>query len=155
MENSLYDTITEFRPVMDQPIGKGALYAVGFGLSNGLGKFLARMTGLGPQYGAILLALLAKIRYVEDMVGEPLSEVLATTAWISAINRVVGLEQTVTSGVDKLTGSQTEAERVAGISWGEYLFPSNTPAEGLGQISVPAVRGGGSSPYAMKLAAIR
>lgn len=152
----MYDEITEFRPVMDQPIGKGALFALGFGLSGGLSKFIARMTGLGPQYGAILLALLAKIKYVEDAVGEPMSELLSTAAWVSAINDITGLQEMVDYGVVKATGSETMLQQAGDVA--SSVSGGILDYVGLGQVdqpSAPAIRGGGLSPYAMKLAAIR
>lgn len=79
--------IARFRPVMDQPVGKAAVYAAGFGVASGLSGLVRRMINLDPRIASVAAALLLKTRPVQSRLGNDTAELLATTAWIDAVVR--------------------------------------------------------------------
>jgi hypothetical protein len=92
---ALLEDVVNFRLPMDQPAGKALAYSAGFGLSRGLSGVLFRTLGIPPQFSPIALAVIAKLDAVSDIVGDDISELVATTAWIDAITNVIPIGSTI------------------------------------------------------------
>lgn len=91
---ALLEDVVNFEP-MGQPVGKALSYSAGFGLSRGLSGVLFRLAGIPPQFSPIALAVIAKLDVVSDIIGDDISELIATTAWIDAITNVLPIGSTI------------------------------------------------------------
>lgn len=167
---AVLDTLITFRPVMDQPVGKGVAYAASFGVTRTLSGILAHYLGFKdkdgkpmPEYSSILLAVLAKLDAVKGMIGEDIAELLAMTGWIDAILGLTNLDRMIAStvtGALKLPDAMTAAAPL--LSKGPLTTLLTRGFEGYenagyGQVAIPEVEEApeaGLTPFERKLAAM-
>lgn len=167
---AVLDTLITFRPVMDQPVGKGVAYAASFGVTRTLSGILAHYLGFKdsrgypmPEYASVLLAVLAKLDAVKGMIGDDIAELLAMTGWIDAILGLTNLDRKIAEGVtgmlklpDAMKASapilSKGAPALTAVVHGYEGFPAD-----YGQVAIPEVEEApeaGLTPFERKLAAM-
>jgi hypothetical protein len=167
---AVLDTIIKFRPVMDQPVGKAAAYAAGFGVTRTLSGIIAHFLKLKdsrgyavPEYGSVLLAVLAKLDAVRGMIGDDIAELLATAGWIDAILGLTNIDRKIAEGVTDMLKLPKAMEAAATVlSKGAPALTAEVhgyegfPA-GYAQVAIPEIEeapAAGLTPFERKLAAM-
>ena len=106
-------TANNFR-IMDQPIGKGLLYGVGFGVMSGLTGLLRRvvdpsMLPFGSALTLLAASIVIKTKMVSKRIGTEFSELLASAAWIGIIQEVVTMVTNLAQLPFQMLGSREPA----------------------------------------------
>lgn len=149
---NLTQQLSGFRPLYDQPVGMGALYAIGFGLSRGLGNVLGSLVGVPATYVPVVLAMLVKMNPVQGFIGGDLAELIATVSWIDTVDRTLGISATVTNTISSLAPAAPAPAPVE-QGWWSSLFSSGAVPRRANQPILPAPMPGRTRLEA-KLAAI-